>query len=41
MVAGVMVIPWLTRYVPGRAGRFAEGRYDRLARAELASVGLR
>lgn len=91
LVAGVMVIPWLSRYVPWRAGRlatvraahrairgapvdmtaeamqralatraisrlpypdllehssdpfgdFATGRYDRLAKAELASVGLR
>lgn len=91
LVVGVMVIPWLSRYVPWRAGRlatvraahrairrapvhvspeamqralatrainrlsypellehspdpfgdFAAGRFDRLARAELASVGLR
>jgi hypothetical protein len=91
LVIGVMVIPWLSRYLPWRAerlatvraahrairrapvdvssgamqkalatralnrlpypellehtsdpfGDFAAGRYDRLARAELASVGLR
>jgi len=91
LVVGVMVIPWLSRYVPWRAGRlatvraahrairrapvdmtaeamqralatrainrlsypellehtsdpfgdFAAGRFERLARAELASVGLR
>lgn len=90
LVVGVMVIPWLSRYLPWRAerlarvrsahkairrssgmskaamekalatralnrlpypellehtsdpfGDFAEGRYDRLAKAELASVGLR
>ncbi len=91
LVVAVMLIPWLSRYVPWRAGRlatvraahrairrapagvpaeamqralasralnrlsypdllehtadpfgdFATGRYDRLARAELASVGLR
>lgn len=90
LVVGVMVIPWLSRYLPWRAerlarvraahkvirrssgmsdaameralasralnrlsypellehtsdpfGDFAAGRYDRLARAELASVGLR
>lgn len=90
LVVGVMVIPWLSRYLPWRAARlatvrsahkairrssgmskgamekalatralnrlsypellehtsdpfgdFAEGRYDRLAKAELASVGLR
>ena len=91
LVIGVMVIPWLSRYLPWRAtrlatvraahrairrsssgisdaameralatralnrlsypellehtsdpfGDFADGRYDRLARAELASVGLR
>lgn len=91
LVVGVMVIPWLNRYVPWRAGRlatvraahrairrapvnvsaeamqralatrainrlsypellehsadpfgdFAAGRFERLARAELASVGLR
>src|SRR5688500_14754360 len=89
LVVAVMVVPWLARYLPWRAGRlamvrsahrairrgemseaameralatralnrlsypellehtsdpfgdFAAGRYDRLARAELASVGLR
>lgn len=90
LVVGVMVVPWLSRYVPWRAARlatvrsahkairrsngmskgameralatralarlsysellehtsdpfgdFAEGRYDRLAKAELESVGLR
>ncbi|MEO5884189.1 MAG: hypothetical protein ABIQ58_01560 [Candidatus Limnocylindrales bacterium] len=91
LVVAVMVVPWLSRYLPWRAGRlatvrsahrairqaprdvstdgmqralatrainhlsypdllehsadpfgdFAAGRYDRLARAELASVGLR
>lgn len=91
LVVGVMVIPWLSRYLPWRASRlatvraahaairrapvavppaamqralatralnrlsypdllehvadpfgdFAAGRYDRLAKAELASVGLR
>ncbi|MEO6206948.1 MAG: hypothetical protein ABIP77_03190 [Candidatus Limnocylindrales bacterium] len=91
LVVGVMVIPWLSRYLPWRAGRlatvraahrairrapvhmtadamqralatrainrlsypellehsadpfgdFAAGRFERLARAELASVGLR
>jgi hypothetical protein len=91
LVVAVMVVPWLNRYLPWRAGRlatvraahrairrapvdvasgamqqalatralnrlsypellehtadpfgdFASGRFDRLARAELASVGLR
>lgn len=45
----VTLVPWLSRYVPWRwerlrrmrAGHRTSGRHDRLARAELASVGLR
>ena len=33
--------PTLLSYTPDRLGDWASGRYDRLARAELASVGLR